>query len=71
LALQEKEKTTPFTRKLNDPSQEVTTPTIEVTTRSAAWPCPRCGGAMIVIERLTAYQIYGRAIAEGIRLDSS
>lgn len=55
----------------SDPSQEVTTPTIEVTTLSAAWPCPRCGGAMIVIERLTAYQIYGRAIAEGIHLDSS
>lgn len=53
------------------PSQPVTTPTVESTTPSAAWPCPRCGGAMILIERLTAYQIYDRAVAERILLDSS
>lgn len=53
------------------PSQPVTTPTVASTTPSAAWPCPRCGGAMILIERLTAYQIYDRAVAERILLDSS
>lgn len=52
-------------------SQAVTTPTVEATTPSAAWPCPRCGGAMILIERLPAHQIYGRAVAERILLDSS
>lgn len=53
------------------PSQVVPTPTVAATTASAAWPCPHCGGAMILIERLTAYQIYGRAVAERILLDSS
>jgi hypothetical protein len=52
-------------------SQAITTPTVEETAPSAVWPCPRCGGAMILIERLTAYQIYGRAVAERILLDSS
>jgi hypothetical protein len=52
-------------------SQAVTTPTVEAITPSAAWPCPRCGGAMILIERLTAHQIYGRAVTERIFLDSS
>jgi hypothetical protein len=33
--------------------------------------CPQCGGIMVVIERLMAHQIYGRAVAEGIFLDSS
>ena len=46
-------------------AQALATPTVETTAPSAAWPCPRCGGAMIVIERLTAHQIYGRALAEG------
>jgi Putative transposase/Transposase zinc-binding domain len=40
-------------------------------TRSASWPCPRCGGAMIVIERLTAHHIDARAMLEGIVVDSS
>ena len=53
------------------PCQALVTPPVDTTTPSAAWPCPRCGGAMIVIERLTAYQIYGRAIAEGIFFDTS
>jgi transposase len=46
-------------------------PTVEATARSAAWPCPHCGGAMILIERLTAYQIDRRAIVEGIFRDTS
>jgi Putative transposase/Transposase zinc-binding domain len=53
------------------PSHVVTPPTVEPIAPSAAWPCPRCGGAMILIERLTACQIYGRAIAEGIFFDTS
>ena len=53
------------------PCQALATPPGETTTPTAAWPCPRCGGAMILLERLTAYQISGRAIAEGIFLDTS
>ena len=53
------------------PSQTVATPTVEATAPSAASPCPRCGGAMILLERLTAPQIYDRALAEGIFLDTS
>jgi hypothetical protein len=40
-------------------------------TPSASWPCPRCGGMMVVLERLMAHQINGRALAEGVVLDSS
>ena len=36
-----------------------------------SWPCPRCGGPMIVIERLTALQIHARAFAERIGVDTS
>jgi len=53
------------------PSEVVITPTVEASTPSAAWPCPRCGGAMVLIERLTAYEIDARARAAGIFLDTS
>jgi len=51
--------------------QAVTRPTDATITPSASWPCPRCGGTMIVIERLLASQLAGRALAEGIQLDTS
>ena len=35
------------------------------------WICPRCGAAMIVIDRLTASQIYRFAMLGGISIDSS
>jgi hypothetical protein len=38
---------------------------------AASWPCPRCGGTMVVIERLTVSQIHWRAIAEEILVDTS
>ena len=53
------------------PSDPVATPTGEVTPPSAPSPCPRCGGAMVLIERLTAYEIDARARAAGIFLDTS
>jgi len=45
--------------------------TVETATPSASWPCPRCGGAMLVIERLTVRQLHWRAIAEAIFVDTS
>jgi hypothetical protein len=53
------------------PRQTIVTPTGEQTAPSASWPCPRCGGAMIVIERLTTRHIGSRAILEGIFVDTS
>ena len=53
------------------PPQPVTTPTDATITPAASWPCPRCGGMMIVVERLAASQVAGRALAEGIQLDTS
>jgi len=50
--------------------QAIATPTAARTT-SSTWPCPRCGGTMIVIERLTMNQIRGRAFAMGIFVDTS
>jgi hypothetical protein len=46
------------------------TPTVD-TMALPLWPCPRCGGTMTVIERLTARQIYARALTERIFVDSS
>jgi hypothetical protein len=46
-------------------------PTSEETAHPPSWPCPHCGGAMIVIERLTALQIHVRALAERIFVDTS
>ena len=37
------------------PCQTLAIPTVEKTTPPASWPCPRCGGAMIIIDRLTAH----------------
>jgi hypothetical protein len=51
--------------------QPVGTTHREQTAPSATWPCPRCGGTMVVIERLMAHQIWSRAVVEGIVLDSS
>jgi len=53
------------------PAQVLATRTDATITTAASWPCPRCGGTMIVIERLNARQICGRALAEGILLDTS
>jgi predicted RNA-binding Zn-ribbon protein involved in translation (DUF1610 family) len=47
------------------------TSTVEQATPVTAWPCPRCGGTMMIIERLTMYQIRARALAMGIFVDTS
>jgi hypothetical protein len=52
-------------------AQALTTTAAEPRAPSTSWPCPRCGGAMIVDERLAAHQVYARAFAVGIGLDSS
>ena len=53
------------------PCQALEAPRVEQVLPSESWPCPRCGGTMVMIERLMAHQIYGRAVVEGIVLDSS
>jgi hypothetical protein len=59
-------------RALTAPSRQTcTTVAVEKGTPSTTWPCPRCGGTMIVIERLAARQVHARAFAMGIGLDSS
>jgi hypothetical protein len=40
---------------------------VDDTARQASWPCPRCGGVMLVIERLTAAEAYWRSLAEELR----
>jgi hypothetical protein len=44
---------------------------IDETTRQASWPCPRCGGVMLVIERLTAAEAAWRSLAERSVPDTS
>ena len=51
--------------------QTPATVAVEKITPSTAWPCPRCGGMMIVVERLAAHQIRALALVMGIGLDSS
>jgi hypothetical protein len=51
--------------------QTLATVAVEEGTPATAWPCPRCGGMMIVVERLAARQLRARAFAMGIGLDSS
>jgi hypothetical protein len=46
-------------------------PTATPMTRTASWPCPRCGGAMIVIERLTTRHIRVHALLAGSFVDTS
>ena len=53
------------------PGQTLEPPRVEPLTPSASSQCPRCGGTMVMIERLLAHQIYVRAVMEGIVLDSS
>lgn len=36
----------------------------DATASQATWPCPRCGGVMLVIERLTAAEAAWRSLAE-------
>lgn len=60
----------PVCRRALESYQAVGTTNVEKTS-SASWPCPRCRGMMVVIERLMAHQIYRRAVMEGIVLDSS
>ena len=51
--------------------QTCATVVVEKGRPSATWPCPRCGGTMIVIERLAARQVHAPAFAMSIGLDSS
>ncbi len=51
--------------------QTLATPPGEPTPPASPPPCPRCGGLMVIIERLTARQMYLRGLAEGPVLDSS
>ena len=61
----------PICRRALESHNAPATPAIENATPSASWPCPRCGGTMLVIERLSVRQLYWRAIAETIFIDTS
>jgi Putative transposase/Transposase zinc-binding domain len=56
---------------LTSSTQAIAAPTVENATASTSWPCPRCGGTMILIERLSTHQIGARALAMGIFFDTS
>jgi hypothetical protein len=56
---------------LTSSTQAIAAPTVENATASTSWPCPRCGGTMILIERLSTHQIGARALAMGIFVDTS
>jgi putative transposase/transposase-like zinc-binding protein len=61
----------PLCRRALTSRQPLATLSVAMATQSVSWPCPRCGAAMIVIERLTAHQMSARIVALGIFIDSS
>ena len=46
-------------------------PVAPVSASRTTWPCPRCGGPMRIVERLTARQVALRRLLEGIPYDTS
>jgi hypothetical protein len=48
----------------------VTAPSVG-STLTRSWPCPRCGGPMRIVERLTARQLFLEALLADIGYDSS
>jgi len=44
---------------------------VVVTRPRATWPCPRCGGPMRVVERLTARQLFLETLIAGLVYDTS
>jgi hypothetical protein len=63
----------PLCRQLleGSPQPRAETPGSSETKPTAAWLCPCCGGAMVVIEKLTAQQIRRRSVERKPLLDSS
>lgn len=61
----------PICRQVLASSRALATAIVEKAPPSTVWPCPHCGGTMIVIERLTASQIPAYAVVGGVVLDSS
>jgi len=53
------------------PRQNLPTPTAGETRLPASWLCPHCGGAMVLIEKLTALQICCRATEGSHFVDTS
>jgi hypothetical protein len=53
------------------PGSALAAPSCEATPPASSPLCPQCGGVMVIIERLTARQIYVRGFVEGPVLDSS
>lgn len=51
--------------------QPAVTRAIDPSAPQRSWSCPSCGGAMIVIERLTVYQIYWRSLTGRSFADTS
>jgi hypothetical protein len=54
-----------------NPQQRSETPGSSETKSTAAWLCPHCGGAMVLIEKLTAQQIRRRSVDRKALVDSS
>jgi len=53
------------------PQQRSETPGSYQTNPPAGWHCPHCGGAMLLIEKLTAQQIRSRCVERNNLVDSS
>ena len=52
------------------PPSPVTAPSVG-STLTRSWPCPRCGGPMRIVERLTARQLFLEALLPEVGYDSS
>src|SRR5712692_9885217 len=53
------------------PLQTSTTPTASQPKLPCSWLCPRCGGTMVLIERLTPQQIFWRSVGRESLADTS
>ena len=52
-------------------SQQLPTPEITQTDKPPTWLCPLCGGPMVVIQRLTAEQIFAEFLKQTKHVDTS
>ena len=62
----------PLCRRLLEANPRFSAPAPSTTSdKSAAWPCPLCGGPMVIVERLTAQQLLWEAARQHPLADSS
>ena len=60
----------PICRNMLGPDSE-SEPESEITDKQSAWLCPHCGGAMIVIQRITAEQLFWESLRRTDVADTS